>query len=249
MALFDSFSVCGTNHFWVKKIRKLFQSISCSYQQRFFSTFQSFHFSSSLKLDETVKQCLRGLYLILYVDLSSPLAQKYFTSSSFSFQSSSVNFLINLLSFHVTQLTGKDKLLVHSLLFKLSLKVLKSVLSGFGNNRILFSSLEIPFKSSKKLWFILKSLYCHSILSLNFNSHHDIFHLNVPFAILMSHNLIFIHWYHHPGSSLSQTGNRISDQFSNFPGQSFSISSLNFSGVKGSVSLLSLDSAFSGGFM
>jgi hypothetical protein len=106
----------------VKNIRKLFQSISREYEKRFFSDFQSFHFLSQLNVDDTVKVRLNGLYSILYVDLSSPEAQKYFTSTSFSFPFSSLIFCINLLPFQVTQSIGNDKLLVHNLLFKFFLK-------------------------------------------------------------------------------------------------------------------------------
>jgi hypothetical protein len=71
------------------------------------------------------------------VDLSSDDAQKYFTSTSFSFQLSSTFFCINLLPSHVVHVAGKEKVLVHNLLFNLLLKELKFILSGFGNNRIL----------------------------------------------------------------------------------------------------------------
>jgi hypothetical protein len=64
MAPLASSSDCGTNHFCVKKIKKLFQSISRLYVKRFFSDFQSFHFSSQLNFEETVKDFLIGLYSI-----------------------------------------------------------------------------------------------------------------------------------------------------------------------------------------
>jgi hypothetical protein len=121
----------------VKKIRKLFQSISRLYEKRFFSDFQSFHFSSQLNVDDTVKDFLIGLYSILYVDLSSHNAQKYFTSTSFSSHFSFTIFCINLLPSQVVHSIGKDKLSVHNLFFRFSLKELKSDLLGFGCNQIL----------------------------------------------------------------------------------------------------------------
>jgi hypothetical protein len=102
-----------------------------------------------------LKERLNGLYSILYVDLSSPEAQKYFTSTSFSFQFSSLIFCINLSPSQVTQSIGKDRLLVHSLLLRLSLKELKSDFLGSGCNQILLESLEIFSKSQKKFSFIL----------------------------------------------------------------------------------------------
>ena len=74
-----SSSVCGCNHFCVKKIKKLFQSISRLYEKRFFSDFQFFHFSAPLKVDDTVNDFLIWLYSILYEILSSSPVQKYFT--------------------------------------------------------------------------------------------------------------------------------------------------------------------------
>jgi hypothetical protein len=126
----------------VKKIKKLFQSISRLYEKRFLLDFQSLSFSSQLNVDETVKECLMGLYSILYVDLSSHDAQKYLASTSFSFHSSSTILCINLLPLQVVHGTGNDSTLVHNLLFKLSLKESKSELSGFGNSQSLPFSLD-----------------------------------------------------------------------------------------------------------
>ena len=128
-------------------------------------------------------------------------------------------------------------------MFKLALKELKFEPSGFGCNQTLFQSFALVFNSSIVFLFILKALDFHSKLFQNFNSHQKKVHLKVHLFMLMLLIFIFIHWYHHPGSSLSQIGSQISDQFSNFHGQSFSISFLNFSRV--SSTLHSLSSLFS----
>jgi hypothetical protein len=120
-------------------------------------------------------------------------------------------------------------------LFKLFKKVLNSEASGFGCNQILLESLDKFLSLSKNSLFILKSLDFHSKFHLNFTSPQNTFHLKVHFDKLIALIFTFIHWYHHPGSSLFHIGSQISDQFSNFHGQYFSISSINCSAVKSSA--------------
>ena len=124
---------------------------------------------------------------------------------------------------------------------------------GLGNNHTLLSSpdvvLAVFFNSSNVSLFISNSLDIHSSLSLNFNSHQNAVPTKVHAAISSLLILIFIHWYHQPGSLLFHAGIQISDQFSNFHGQSFSISSLKFIGVNSSFdSLLPLFAVLSGVF-
>jgi hypothetical protein len=145
-------------------------------------------------------------------------------------------FCINLLPVQVVHDGGKLSSLAHRLP-SLSLKELKSELSGLGKSQT-FQSLDRLLNSSKVFLLIFNSLLLHSSLLLNFNSHQYTVHLNVHFAISTLLIFTFIRQYQLPGSSLSHIGSQISDQFSNFHGQSFSISCLNFAGRYSSLATL-----------
>jgi hypothetical protein len=93
---------------------------------------------------------------------------------------------------HVTH-SGKDKFQVHSLLFSLSLKELKSDLSGLGSNQILLESFDSFLKSSKVDWFILNVLDFPSSLDQNLSSHPKTFPVKVHLSLSKSLILIFIH--------------------------------------------------------
>ena len=147
-------------------------------------------------------------------------------------------FFINLSPVHVVHDGGNANSSVHNLPHNLSLKELKSEMSGSGKSQTLLESFDRLLNSSNVFLLILNSLVFHSSLLLNFSSHQYTVHLNVHFVIFTSLILTFIHWYHHQGSSLSHIGSQISDQFSNFHGQNFSISSLNFAGKYSSFVLL-----------